>query len=347
MRKPLISMPIPHSWMLLLAVVFIFQPWMVQARKMDLSKKYPELKSLIMAGAKSIATMEYDLNPGWWQWNQSCDRNKWISYGQKFEPRKDFRASCEQQKHDFQTVVLPTLSKTVEVEVPGSGRIIVASELRRSKDYGKEPAVSVMIIKSDSSENPASCSLMGRVSHDTDKKVGEDPKVHLRESEVKKGDKVRVHFEAGWYAVFHTRAIPTQGARAQVFFIPAEIAGEDDPCKAYQKTIAKYEYIKRMTQNSIDDLKKQIDVLNKPSPFNTGCLNEYQNNVLGNDPNWGRKNLKILKYGCGGGTVSYLYDKDKWKRQINKSIRLQKENLKKTKKEIARIKREMKKLKCK
>ena len=66
----------------------------------------------------------------------------------------------------------------------------------------------------------------------------------------------------------------------------------------------------------MSDFQKQIDVLSQHNPFNTGYFNEYQNNTLGNDPVWNKINLQILQSGAGGGTASYLYDKEKWKKSI-------------------------------
>lgn len=121
----------------------------------------------------------------------------------------------------------------------------------------------------------------------------------------------------------------------------------DDPCEKLKKTLSDYIWGKNLTLKSISDLKKQMDVLSGHSTFNTGYLNEYQNNTLGDDPNWTAKNLSILKYGAGGGTVSYLYNKEKWKSQLNKSIQLQTQNLRKTDSEIAKVKREIQQRKCK
>jgi hypothetical protein len=122
---------------------------------------------------------------------------------------------------------------------------------------------------------------------------------------------------------------------------------EKPKCEELKKTLSDYIRARNLTLESIGDFNKQVDVLSRHSAFNTGYLNEYQNNTLGDDPNWTAKNLTILKYGAGGGTVSYLYNKEKWKNQLNKSIQLQTQNLRKTDDEIAKVKREIQQRGCK
>jgi len=106
-------------------------------------------------------------------------------------------------------------------------------------------------------------------------------------------------------------------------------------------------FAKNLTLNSISDFKKQLDALNSHSKFNTGYLNEYQNNTLGNTPEWSKKNLHILQHGAGGGTASYLFNKVKWEKQLKKSLQLQSNNLEKTNHEIAKIQHDMQKQGCK
>ncbi|MBN1830339.1 MAG: hypothetical protein JW884_14505 [Deltaproteobacteria bacterium] len=190
------------------------------AQNADLTARNPQQSNLQDGGGFVLGELDYDLDPGWWQWFQSCDRNKWVSYGQKFEPRKDYRASCDQQKHDFETVVKPTLSKTTEIQVPENGTIVVRTELRVSKEFGKEPAVSVTLQKKDGSKGTVGSSTLSRISLATGETIKPAQPKPQQERQVEKGDKIIIKIEAGWYGVFHTRAIPTQGARVQVFFTP-------------------------------------------------------------------------------------------------------------------------------
>ncbi|MCP4185460.1 MAG: hypothetical protein GY761_19475 [Hyphomicrobiales bacterium] len=125
------------------------------------------------------------------------------------------------------------------------------------------------------------------------------------------------------------------------------VVASDAQCKKLSKDLSDYTNTRKMILKSISDLKKQLAALDEHSPFNTGYLNEYQNNTLGDDPVWNNKNLAILQQGSGGGTVSYLYDKEKWKTQINKSIGYQKQSLQETDKLIAEIKQKLQQLGCK
>ncbi len=156
----------------------------------------PQITQWKKAGGSLIGELDYDLDPGWWQYHQSCDRGKWISYGQKFEPRSDYKASCDQQKHDFESVVKPTLSKTTEIVVPDNGKIVVFTELRRSKDYHKEPAVSITLQKKDGSSGTIGSPTSSRVSHATGKKIGSAPPKPQKGHQVEKGDKIIIKMKA-------------------------------------------------------------------------------------------------------------------------------------------------------
>lgn len=104
--------------------------------------------------------------------------------------------------------------------------------------------------------------------------------------------------------------------------------------------------VKNITLKSIRDIQKQVDKLSAHSAFNTGYLNEYQNNTLGDDPEWSKKNSYILDHGAGGGTASYLINKPKWINQLNKSKQLQVLNLEKVDDEITNVKKEMQEMGC-
>ncbi len=122
--------------------------------------------------------------------------------------------------------------------------------------------------------------------------------------------------------------------------------GENSKCEELKKSLAIFTEARKMTIQSIGDYQKQIDALNQHNPHNTGYLNEYQNNTLGNDPVWNKKNLQILQSGAGGGTASYLYNTEKWKNQLNKSIELQTLNLEKINWEISKLEEQLKQLGC-
>ena len=225
-RSMLLSFPKIFLTIFLLFCLLLFANLAI-AQSADLSKEYPELQKLQDAGGSVIGVLDYNLDPGWWQYFQSCDRAKWISYGQKFEPRSDYKASCDQQKHDFESVVKPTLSKTTEIVVPANGKIVLFTELRVSKEYHKEPAVSFTLQKKDGSLGMIGSPTWSRVFYANGTKIESAPPKPLNRNAVEKGDKIIIKIEAGWYAVFHTRAIPAQGARVQVFFIPDITPGVD------------------------------------------------------------------------------------------------------------------------
>ena len=123
--------------------------------------------------------------------------------------------------------------------------------------------------------------------------------------------------------------------------------GGNSKCSELKNNLTMFIDARKATIKSLSDYQKQIDALNQHSPYNTGYLNEYQNNTLGNDPVWNKKNLQILQSGAGGGGASYLYNKDKWKAQLNKSIELQTLNLEKINWEITKIEEQITQLGCK
>lgn len=119
-------------------------------------------------------------------------------------------------------------------------------------------------------------------------------------------------------------------------------------CEELKKTLAESIGCRNMTLKSIGDLKKQIDVVSRPSAFNTGYYNEAQNNTLGNDPTWTKKNLIIINYASGGApSLKKLYNKDIWVKSLNKQIQRQTVNLQIIDSEIAKVKREIQQRGCK
>jgi len=152
-----------------------------------------------------------------------------------------------------------------------------------------------------------------------------------------------------------------KGIEYEFWYFPSaggSVVATDDPCKdlppdqlakvtALRKQLAEYAHVKNMTLNSLASLAKQLAALDKRDPLSTGYFNEYQNNTLGNTPVWTKKNLDILKNGAGGGTASYLFDKEKWKAQIGKSVTLQKQNLEVVNNLIAEIKTKIANYGCK
>lgn len=121
----------------------------------------------------------------------------------------------------------------------------------------------------------------------------------------------------------------------------------NEGCDNLRHVLAKLMQSRRVVVQSINDIKGQLDALGKPKPFNTGYLNEFQNNTLGNDPIWNKKNLQILHSGAGGGTVSYLYDKSAWEKTLNTSLNLQKDNLGIVNLKISTIQKRLQQLGCK
>ncbi|NNE28675.1 MAG: FecR domain-containing protein [Saprospiraceae bacterium] len=90
-----------------------------------------------------IGQLEWQLkDPGWWQYSPSCDASKWISVGDNYERRDDYRARCDLQVHDYETEVVPTLTEAVEINVPEDGRILIYYELKEEEGYELEPNLS-------------------------------------------------------------------------------------------------------------------------------------------------------------------------------------------------------------
>ena len=182
------------------------------AQSTDLSRKYTEPQKVQDAGGSLIGELDYDLKPGWWQYNQSCDRGKWTP-----GTRADSDGTCEQQKNDFESVVKPTLSKTSEIVVPDNGEIVAFTELRGE---GRKPVVGITLQNKDGSTGPLDFSTWRIASHKAGKKIGSGPPEPQPSHQVKKGDRLLLKIEATMWADWGTRAFDAQGASMQVFLIP-------------------------------------------------------------------------------------------------------------------------------
>ena len=123
----------------------------------------PLQNEILSRGAIEIGELEFEFSPGWWQYHPSCDGKKWISFSQVFEPRTDYRASCDQQIHDFETVVVPTLSKSQKYPVPAAGTIIVFWDVTQYNDdkHEKEPWFSSVHLEKKGTETNLSQSMVG------------------------------------------------------------------------------------------------------------------------------------------------------------------------------------------
>ncbi|NCC23983.1 MAG: hypothetical protein EOM25_02095 [Deltaproteobacteria bacterium] len=131
-----------------------------------------------------------------------------------------------------------------------------------------------------------------------------------------------------------------QETACEVWFFPEGHDPFSTLCREkLEKMLAQYLRIKDMTMESIRQYRKKIEVLNRPDLLNTGYLNEYQGNVLGNDPQWTAEESKILDSGWSG--AEYLYNKGKWIEQLEKSIRLQEKNLAKIEADIAAVREKL------
>ncbi len=171
-------------------------------------------------GETVLEEFEYDLNPGWWQYVQSCDSGKWISYGQKFESRPDFRARCDLQIHNFETEVKPTLSKTMEIPIFDSGTIMVRVEQRVSKEHGQEPAVGITLLKKDGRTEKVGFASVSKIAHATGEPVKFTPPKPAQIRQVEKGDRIAIKIDAGWAKAGWANFIPAQGTRVKVFAVP-------------------------------------------------------------------------------------------------------------------------------
>ena len=348
-RSMLLSFPKIFLTIFLLFCLLLFANLAI-AQSADLSKEYRELQKLQDAGGSVIGELDYNLDPGWWQYFQSCDRAKWVSYGQKFEPRSDYKASCDQQKHDFESVVKPTLSKTTEIVVPANGKIVLFTELRVSKEYHKEPAVSFALQKKDGSSGTIGSPTWSRVSYANGTKIGSAPPKPLNRNSVEKGDKIIIKIEAGWYAVFHTRAIPAQGARVQVFFIPdvpeVNDSDKDGVCdilrsklEEQEKELQTYKEILESQKKTLRKAEEEIGkIMIEKSGF--GSLSWDPTS----DPEWQIIAKKIPL----GDSVAELYDPlkkwnrlDKTKERLTQNIRAAEDYIKNIEVKISNTKREL------
>ncbi len=116
-------------------------------------------------------------------------------------------------------------------------------------------------------------------------------------------------------------------------------SGSTESRQELEEKLAVYLWIRDTTLTSISNIQKQIDALSKPDPRNTGYLNEYQNNELGNDPVWTKEELRILE--GAWPAVPYLYNKEKWVQELQTSLQLQQESLALTDALIADIQRKL------
>ncbi len=166
---------------------------------------------IINRGAVQIAELEWQLDPGWWQYHPSCDGRKWISNSQTFEPRTDQKASCDQQIHDYETVVAPTLSKTAEAIVPADGTIIVLYEIKQGKDYDKEPWINSSLYTPTGVETNMLYNMVGGT-----KKLLETDQYPT----ASKGDKVVLKVDARLRDGSGKRFLLPQGVKLIAYLIP-------------------------------------------------------------------------------------------------------------------------------
>lgn len=149
------------------------------------------------------------------------------------------------------------------------------------------------------------------------------------------------------HCVFYNPAFPTDLWNQVLVIVGHESADVSEPRptesrEELQKQLSTYQGIRDTILQSIGDTQRQIDALDKPDPRNTGYFNEYQNNSLGNDPHWTKKELEILEKGYPG--VRYLYNKEAWARHLDTQLKLQQENLAAADALIADIQRKLRDL---
>ena len=144
--------------------------------------------------------------------------------------------------------------------------------------------------------------------------------------------------------VFYNPAFPTD-LWNQVLVIVGHASadvqgsGSTESRQELEEKLAVYLWIRDTTLTSISNIQKQIDALSKPDPRNTGYLNEYQNNELGNDPVWTKEELRILE--GAWPAVPYLYKKEDWVKELQTSLQLQQQSLALTDALIADIQRKL------
>jgi len=177
---------------ILLFCLLLFDNFVI-SKGTEMSKEYPEPQEVPDTGGSVIGELDYELTPGWWQYVQSCDWKKWTK-GITSD------GTCEQQKHDFESVVKPTLSKMTEIVVPDYGDIVVSTELRKIGGEIRSPVVDLMLHPKDGSEVRM---LWGEQRH-----------------QVEKGDQLLVRVTAAMRQNSGGRAYDPQGVKVQVFFIP-------------------------------------------------------------------------------------------------------------------------------
>lgn len=207
----------------LICLGLVLAPAVALAQSPDSAAEVPTPRTAQDRGGAVLAELEYDLDPGWWHYHQSCDANKWISYGQKFESRPDFRARCDLQIHDFESVVKPTLSRSMEIIVPDNGTIAVYAAMRVSKEHGQEPVVSVARLSRDGSSDKIGFADLSRVSHETGQPIAFTPPKPAQARQVEKGDRIAITIDASWARASWAHWIPAQGARVRVIFTPAGV----------------------------------------------------------------------------------------------------------------------------
>jgi len=213
-RKKIISKNrrIPLINIVLLIYLF-FGINQIIAQSSGFSKNYSEVKNIRDNGGLVIGELEYQLAPGWWQYNQSCDRGKWIPKGQECT-RADYKACCDLQKHDYQSVVKPTLSKTTEVIVPANGKLISMVEVQRGKGIDEN----IMVYISFEGSNGVNTTVINNVLKNNAQI--KSPTNHR----VKKGDKVFIKIEAKLQGDWGRRYFHPQGAKVQVYLIPDDLS---------------------------------------------------------------------------------------------------------------------------
>ena len=162
-----------------------------------------------------IGEVHYILSPpGWWQYYPSCDASKWISVGDNFEPRGDYRARCDLQVNDFESVVAPTLSETAEFIVPANGRLILFLEVKEEEGYELEPWIKASLHQQD---NIAQIGSIAGGKSKSNLKPQDD-----QYGQANKGDKVILKIENRMRGDGYRRLFLQCDATLKAFLIPLD-----------------------------------------------------------------------------------------------------------------------------